>query len=223
MTEQRKYQLEPQKTPELPPLVGVEKVAQFILKERPNYIIIADVHITAEPQDLAAAILQATVNQPNYKPGELGFYVEALFDTARPEQGDFSGSVINWDEWHKDEPQKNTHYRMAIESAVTNHVPVHGLDLNKKVDSESLERTAHWLAQLAKGKEPIKVLLIGAGHVWNNTKMTSDVLSRIPGKTFVLKNVEAYPPPGFVATANVDFASPQLAKRTYRFDIYESQ
>lgn len=208
-------------TEELPPLVGVEKVAQFLLKERPNYIVIPDVHMVSEPQDISAALLQAIHSQPNYKPGDVGFYVEALFDTARPEQGDYSGSVVLWDDWHND-PKKGTRYRDAIASTVQLKIPVHGLDLEKKVDGESLERTNHWLTQLQKGQEPMKVLLIGAGHVWNDIKRTADVLSRIQGKTMVLRNIEAYSPPKVRAIADVDFASPELAKRKYRLDIYES-
>jgi hypothetical protein len=125
----------------------------------------------------------------------LGFYAEALYDYADPKSGDFSGGVITYDE-HRRDIFSGTNYRGTIQKIIDSGVPVHGIDLDRNVDSESEERMVHWKAQIDKGDEPIKVLLVGAGHMWNNPQETADLMHRLGNNQWTVQNERAYIPPG---------------------------
>ena len=69
----------------IPELVGMGAIAQAILEERPPFVLVGDDHITSEPQDVSASLVEALTKSPAYQPGDVGYYVEALYDYAKPE------------------------------------------------------------------------------------------------------------------------------------------
>ena len=190
-----------------------------VLDERPQYILVADAHIVSEPQDVSASLVEALAQSSAYQPGDVGFYVEALYDYANPAAGDFSGAVIKWDEHHKDKAN-GTNYKGTIERAIAASVPVHGIDLDKKVDSEGEERMAHWKDQIDKGTESIKVLLIGAGHMWNDPKKTPDLMYRLGGNQWAIENERAYIPPGYSQVIDADISQSVPTERKYKVVKY---
>lgn len=202
-------------------LIGMSEIARAVMEERPPFVLVADAHITSEPQDVAVSLVESLAQSSTYQPGDVGFYVEALYDYANPAAGDFSGSVINWDEHHKDKPN-GTNYRGTIQRVIDSGVPVHGIDLDKKVDSEGEERMTHWKEQIDKGTEPIKVLLIGAGHMWNDPKKTPDLMYRLGGNQWAIENERAYIPPGHSQVMNADISQSVPTERKYKVVKYTS-
>ena len=200
---------------------GMGEVARAVLEERPRFVLVSDDHITSEPQDVSASLVEALTQSPTYQSGDVGFYVEALYNYANPQTGDFSGGVIKWDEFHKDNPN-GTNYRGAIQRAVESGVPVHGIDLDKRVDSEGEERMAHWKAQTDKGIEPIKILLIGAGHMWNDPKKTADLMHRLGNNQWAIQNERAYIPPGYSKVVNADISQSVRTERKYKIVKYSN-
>lgn len=200
---------------------GMNEIAQAVMEERPPFVLVADAHITSEPQDVAASLVESLTQSSTYQPGDVGFYVEALYNYAKPEIGDFSGGVIAWDEYHRDKPN-GTNYRGAIQRAIESGVPVHGIDLDKRVDSEGEERMAHWKDQIDKGIEPIKVLLIGAGHMWNDPKKTADLMYRISNDQWAIQNERSYIPPGHSQVIDADISQTVPTDRKYKVIKYNN-
>ncbi len=210
-----------ERPPELPipELKGLSAVAQAILDEKPAYVLIPDTHVTAEAQNVSASLIEALTQLPTYKPGDIGFYVEALYDYAHPETGDFSGNVIAWDDCDMNEDDR-TDYRNTIQKAINCSVPVYGIDLDKRVDSESAERMTHWKAQIDKGTEPIKILLIGAGHMWNDPNKVPDLMSKLGGNKVAILNEKAYIPPGQSKVMIAEISQSVPVKRKYNVVNY---
>lgn len=202
-------------------LTSMSEIAQAVLDERPSYVFVADAHITSEPQDVSASLIEALTQSPAYQHGNVGFYVEALYDYANPAVGDFNGAVIKWDEHHRDEPT-GTNYKGTIQRAIDSGVPVHGIDLDKRVDSESEERMTHWKDQIDKGTEPIKVLLVGSGHMWNDPKKTPDLMYRLGGNQWVIQNERAYIPPGHSQVIDADISQSVPTDRKYKVVKYNN-
>jgi hypothetical protein len=198
-------------------LQGLSEVAVGILQERPEYIIISDVHIDSEPQNVAAALLTEIAHLS--KESGVGFYVEALYNYADPAKGDLSGGVVQWDEWNTELKQR-TNYRGAIQTAVGLGITTHGIDTDKKVDSESEMRMRHWTEHISKGPEAIKVLLIGAGHTWNNPQKTPDLMHRLKGLQWVISNKRSYDPPGYSKITPINMKGSTLTQQNYKLTEY---
>lgn len=203
-------------------LLGISDIAKAILEERPEFVFISDAHITSEPQDVVASLVESLARVPSYTSGAVGFYVEALYDHATPQTGDFSGSVIAWDDFHKDKPN-GTNYRGTIQRAIDVGVAVHGIDLDKRVDSEGEERMIHWQEQIERGVEPIKVLLVGAGHMWNDPKKTADLMYRLGKRQWTIQNERAYIPPGYNQVISADISQSVATDRKYKVAKFENQ
>ncbi len=194
---------------------GLAELAELVYQERPAYIHIPDAHFVPDPQQLSLALLKALKSNPRYLPGEVGFYVEALFSDANPQEGNYSSGLIAYDE------NGQTKYRETLEQATALDIPPHGIDLNKRIDQEGEERMSHWVRQIEKGTEPIKVLLIGAGHIWNNPKKTPDLMYRLDGKQWVIENTRAYKAPGYSGEMSLHLNDPSISKADFVVLTYE--
>lgn len=199
-------------------LEGLSAVAGQILTEKPDYVVVSDTHVNSEPQNITSALLQALAQSPQHAGGDVGFYVEALYDSAKPAQGDFSGSVIKYD----DPTQSgDTNYQGVINTALGLNMQVHGIDLNKPgVDQEGKERMLHWKQAVEGGSERIKLLLVGSGHIWNDPKKDADVMHRLNKPKWLIENARAYIPPGFTQTLQVNIGRPDLTQRKYNIVKY---
>jgi hypothetical protein len=199
--------------------INMEGIARAVLEEKPSYVLVADAHITSEPQDVAASLVESLSRDPSFIHDDVGFYVEALYGYAKPESGDFSGSVIAWDD-HK---SSETNYRGTIQRAIDAGVAVHGIDLDKRVDSEGEERMVYCQGQIEKGTEPIKVLLIGAGHIWNNPKRSADLMHRLGKRQWIIVNEKAYIPPGYNQVITANISQSVATDRKYIIAKYDNQ
>jgi len=198
---------------------GLDALAEVILHEKPQYFIVTDAHIFSEPQDITASIIEAISRNPNYSKGQVGFYVEALFDSAKPEAGDFRGDVILWDDEATE--RSGTNYRGTIQRSVDQEVPVHGIDLDKNMHPDSKERIDHWERIIRDGKEDIKVILAGGGHFWNDQTKPTDLMHRLTGEKWVLRNEKASEMPGIIASIPVDLTPDIATKYTYTILKYK--
>jgi len=199
-------------------LPGLQALAEQVLVEKPEYVIFGDAHITAEHQNITAAFLETLAADPRYRHGGAGLYVEALYDTARPAEGDFSGGVVRYD-------QPNfggrTKYLAAMQTAIRLGIAVHGIDLQKDVDQESLERMLHWKGAIESGTEQTKVLLVGAGHLWNDAGKPADLMYLLGKTQLVASNERAYNPPGFSERMPLEVARPDITDRQYVVAKYQ--
>lgn len=204
-------------------MASIGEIARAILEERPPFVLISDNHINSEAQDLAASLLELLSQSPQYHYGDVGFYVEALYDYADPMNGNLSGGVIEWDAHHRDAQNKTdgTNYAGAIQKVIDHGVPVHGIDLDKKVNDEGEERMSHWKRQIDKGKEPIKILLIGAGHIWNDPKKTPDLMYRLEGEQWLIQNEQAFTPAGHAQIITIDISQFVPSGRKYKIVKYK--
>ncbi len=48
-----------------PEIIGMNDVVDMILKEKPCFVYVSDVHITSEPQDVAASLLENISRAPS--------------------------------------------------------------------------------------------------------------------------------------------------------------
>lgn len=196
---------------EITELEGLSVLADQILTEKPDYVVVSDAHVNSEPQKVASALLQALAQSPQYVSDDVGFYVEALYDSAKPAEGDLSGAVIKYDDpaW-----SGNTNYRGAIDTALGLRVQVHGIDLNKPgIDQEGKERMLRWKQAIEAGSERIKVLLVGAGHVWNDPRKDSDLMHKLDKPKWLIQNEKAYIPPGFTQNVQVNVGRPDITQK----------
>lgn len=194
-------------------LGSIKDLANSILTEKPEYVIISDQHINSEPQDVAKVLIESLCESSSYIPGQIGFYVEALYSTSDPSQNNFDGGVVKWDEF-KDRARP-TNYRSTIQIAVDKQIPTHGVDLNKNIDSESEERMQHWEQVIKSGAEPTKILLVGGGHLWNDQRNTADIMKRLGKNQWVIENEKAYSPPGSTSQTNFDLSASVKTDRKY--------
>lgn len=199
-------------------LDGLSVLANQILTKRPQYVIVGDAHVNSEPQNVVVALLQALAQSPHYVSGDVGFYVEALYDSAKPAEGDLSGSVIKYDDpkW-----SGNTNYGGAINASLGLNIQVHGIDLNKAgIDQEGKERMLHLKQTVEAGSERIKVLLIGAGHVWNDPRKDADLMHILDKSKWLIQKDGAYIPPGFIQNVQVNVGRSDLTQRKYNVIEY---
>jgi len=194
---------------------GLQELARLVLNEGPDYVVFSDSHVGPDAQHVSAAFLQTTFADPDYASGGVGFYVEALYDTARPEEGDFSGGVIGWDVNGK------TRYRETVQKVVDLGVPVHGIDIDDpEIGPEDDKRMRHWQRVIEAGPEDVKVLLVGGGHLFNNPQKTADLMYRLDGEQWVADTDRAYKPPGASETTSFEPGLPDLSRSTYILSKY---
>lgn len=169
---------------------SMDELAHSINTHTPNFVIVSDSHYTPQPQILAADLISRIVDDTQSPERNVGFYVEALY-SDQGDNDDFNGAVIQHD------AQGKTRYSETIHQVQNRGVKVSGIDTREPVDSESEERINHWVDQISKGNEAVKILLIGSGHIWNDSQNPSDLIHRLTGKVWVILNEHAYVPPNY--------------------------
>lgn len=188
-------------------------LANQILTSRPDYVLVNDAHITSEPQRAALALIEHLTKDPSYKAGTVGFYVEALNSDSDVAKDKLSGGVLNYDANGK------TKYGEVIQKAQKLGVNVHGIDI-PGYDSESDERMLHWEKTIKDGREPIKVLLVGAGHIWNNSSNTADLVTRLGKTQWVFSTTVSYSPPGYKDAQEINTSQALETERKYKITKY---
>lgn len=169
--------------------MNLQELTEKVKRERPRYIFIGDVHFSPDRKELSSAL----IHEQKKEGLDAGLYVEALYSTADVQEGDYSGSVIKWDN-----RIRGMTYRELIDS-VREMVPVHGIDHpdypGKIKDGESKERVEHWRKSIQRGEQDVKVILVGAGHIWNDEGNPADIVSLMNGPFWLIKRQRAYAPP----------------------------
>lgn len=195
-------------------LPNMANIVEQILTKRPEYVIVADAHVNSKPQEVATALIEQITKNKNYKPGMVGFYVEALDSDSDPANGKMTGGVLN----HDNDGGK-TAYRKSVEKVLALGVNVKGVDVaNTSWDSQI--RMDNWEKVIKSGNEPIKILLIGGGHLWNDSKKPFDLIARLGKTQWIIGNQEGYSPPGYSEIIQIDISKSVNQDRKHKITKY---
>lgn len=189
--------------PSNPEITSMSELAGVLLEELPDFVLVGDMRVTSETQDVAAGLIESLALDPLFVPGVVGLYAEALFSSATPETGDFSGNVIKLDEADRD-PLNHTNYRGMIKTAIKSKVPVHGIDSDRPTASAADGVAEDLKGEIIKGPEPMKVVLVNFGHMRNTLTDPHDLISRLGHKQCVILNEKIYIPPDHSQVTKAD-------------------